>query len=148
MNQILDRIEEDYIKAIKSQDQGCVSVLRMLKSALVNAKISQGEELDDNDIIGVIRKEIKTRHESIVYLEKAGKINDITNENSSIEQLKQYLPPELSEEEIESRVDNAINQVGSKSVSDFGKIMGVVMQDLKGKADASKVSFIIKGKLV
>src|SRR3989344_8706605 len=99
MNRLLSKIEEDYIRAIKEQDQLAVSALRLLKSATGNAKISKGEELNDEEIINTIRKEIKNRNESIIYLERAGEADNVTAEKQSIELLRRYLPPEFSESE-------------------------------------------------
>ena len=147
MNRLLSKIEEDYIRAIKEQDQLAVSALRLLKSATGNAKISKGEELNDEEIINTIRKEIKNRNESIIYLERAGEADNVAAEKQSIELLRRYLPPEFSESEIESIIDRSITQAGSTSIADFGKIMGLAMQELKGKADASKVSTILRSKI-
>lgn len=141
------KVENDYIKAIKGQDRLAVSTLRMLKSALGNAKISQGEELNDSQVMVLIKKEIKNRNESIGYLEQAEKNDQVELEKDSIEILQKYLPPTLSDSEIELTVEKSIEQFGSKSVNDFGKIMGLVMPELKGKADATKVSSILKSKL-
>lgn len=147
MNNLLVKIEENYLQAVKGQDRLAVSTLRLLKSALGNAKISQGEELSDSEVMALIKKEIKNRNESIVYLERAEKNDQVKLEKDSIELLQKYLPPGLSDSEIESIVEKSIEKFGSKSVSDFGKIMGLVMSELKGKADPTKVSSIIKSKL-
>lgn len=147
MKKLLTEIEEDYLKAMKEQDRLAVSTLRMLKSALGNAKISQGEELDDSEVIAIVKKEIKNRNESIVYLEKAEKDDQIELEKDSIEILQKYLPPGLLDSEINSIIEKSIEKFGSKSVSDFGKIMGLIMPELKGKADAAKVSSILRSKL-
>lgn len=147
MNELQNTIEEDYLKAVKCQDKAVVSTLRMLKSSLGNAKIGKGDELSDDEVASLVRKEIKNRNESIVYLEQAGQADQIASEKQSIELLQNYLSPELSASEIESTIEKSIIEFGSKSINDFGKIMGLVMQELKGKADAAKVSSILKSKL-
>ena len=147
MNDIINLIEKNYIAAFKEKNILKISTLRMLKSALYNAKISKGKKLDDIDTIAIIRKEIKNRNESIVYLEKAEKDSEVIIEKQAIEILQKYLPMELSDTEIESIVNKSIECIGSKSINDFGKIMGLAMQELKGKTDATMVSSIIKAKL-
>lgn len=142
-----DRILKDMVSAMKSQDKLRLSVLRMVKGAIQLEEINKKSELTDDDVIGVLSKQIKTRKESILEFEKGNRNDLIEQTNKEIEILNEYMPEQLSEDEVVKIIDDAFNKVNPTSVSDMGKIMGIITPQLKGKADMSNVSRIVKEKL-
>lgn len=137
----------DLVNAMKNQDKETLSVLRMVKGAIQLEEINKKSELSDEDFIGVVSKQIKTRKESIVEFEKAGRNDLIEQTQKEIEILNKYMPEQLSEEEVLKIIDEAFNTVNPQTQSDMGKLMGFVTPKLKGKADMSFVSKTIKERL-
>ena len=137
----------DLVAAMKSQDKETLSVLRMVKGAIQLEEINKKSELSDEDFIGVVSKQIKTRKESITEFEKAGRTDLVDQTKKEIEILNKYMPEQLSEEEVLKVIDEAFNTVNPQTQSDMGKLMGFVTPKLKGKADMSFVSKTIKEKL-
>ena len=142
-----ERILSDLVSAMKSKDKDVLSVLRMVKGAIQLEEINKKQELNDEDIIAVLSKQIKTRKESIVEFEKAGREDLITQTKGEIEILSKYMPEQLSEEEVLKVIDEAFDTVKPEKPSDMGKLMGFVTPKLKGKADMGFVSKTIKEKL-
>ena len=142
-----DRIYQDIVAAMKAKDKDKLSVLRMLKGSLQLENINKGKELTDDVVIDVISREIKQRKESIAEFKKGGR-EDLANETvKEIEILKAYLPEQLSEEEIEKIIDQVFASVAPTSAKDMGKVMKEVTPLVKGKADMSHVSALIKERL-
>lgn len=137
----------DLVAAMKNQDKETLSVLRMVKGAIQLEEINKKSELSDEDFIGVVSKQIKTRKESIAEFEKAGRTDLVEQTQKEIEILNKYMPEQLSEEEVLKVIDEAFNTVNPQTQSDMGKLMGFVTPKLKGKADMSFVSKTIKEKL-
>ncbi|MBQ2946488.1 MAG: GatB/YqeY domain-containing protein [Bacilli bacterium] len=137
----------DLVVAMKSQDKETLSVLRMVKGAIQLEEINKKSELSDEDFIGVVSKQIKTRKESIAEFEKAGRTDLVDQTKKEIEILNKYMPEQLSEEEVLKVIDEAFNALNPQTQSDMGKLMGYVTPRLKGKADMSFVSKTIKEKL-
>ena len=142
-----EKILSDLTQAMKNQDKETLSVLRMVKGAIQLEEINKKSELNDDDVIGVISKQIKTRKESIQEFNKANRNDLIEQTNKEIEILNQYMPEQLSEEEVLKIIDDAFNTIKPQAQSDMGKLMGFVTPKLKGKADMSFVSRIIKERL-
>jgi len=137
----------DLVTAMKNQDKETLSVLRMVKGAIQLEEINKKSDLSDEDFIGVVSKQIKTRKESIAEFEKAGRTDLVDQTKKEIEILNKYMPEQLSEEEVLKVIDEAFNTVNPQTQSDMGKLMGFVTPKLKGKADMSFVSKTIKEKL-
>lgn len=137
----------DLVTAMKNQDKDTLSVLRMVKGAIQLEEINKKSELTDEDFIGVVSKQIKTRKESIAEFEKAGRTDLVEQTTKEIEILNKYMPEQLSEEEVLKVIEDAFNTVNPQTQSDMGKLMGFVTPKLKGKADMSFVSKTIKEKL-
>ena len=142
-----ERILKDMVSAMKSQDKLRLSVLRMVKGAIQLEEINKKSELTDEEVIGVLSKQIKTRKESIVEFEKGNRLDLIEQTNKEISILNEYMPAQLSEEEVNKIIDDAFSKVNPTSQSDMGKIMGIITPLLKGKADMSSVSKKVKEKL-
>lgn len=142
-----ERILEDLKNAMKAQDKEALAVIRMVKGAMQMEELNLKRELNDDEVIGVIAKQIKTRKESIVEFEKGGREDLIEKTNKEIEFLNNYMPEQLSIEEVNAKIDEAIEEVKPESMRDMGKLMAYLNPILKGKADMSEVSKIIKEKL-
>ena len=142
-----DKILKDMVAAMKSQDKLRLSVLRMVKGAIQLEEINKKSELSDDDVIGVLSKQIKTRKESIAEFEKGNRNDLIEQTNLEIAILNEYMPAQLSDDEVDKIINDAFNKVNPTSQSDMGKIMGMITPLLKGKADMSSVSKKVKGKL-
>ena len=138
---------KDLTSAMKNQDKDVLSVLRMVKGAIQLEEINKKHELNDEEFIGVVSKQIKTRRESITEFEKANRLDLINQTKKEIEILSKYMPEQMSEEEVLKVIDDAFTIVNPESQKDMGKIMGYVTPKLKGKADMSFVSKTIKDKL-
>lgn len=142
-----NKLLSDLTSAMKNQDKETLSVLRMVKGAIQLEEINKKHELTDDEFIAVISKQIKTRKESILEFEKAGRNDLIDKTSKEVEILNKYMPEQLSEEEILKVIDEAFNEVNPKAQSDMGRLMGYVNPKLKGKADMSFVSKTIKERL-
>ena len=141
------KLLNDLVSAMKNQDKETLSVLRMVKGAIQLEEINKKSELNDDDFIGVVSKQIKTRKESLIEFEKAGRTDLVEQTKNEIDILNKYMPEQLTEEEVLKVIDEAFDTVKPQAQSDMGKLMGYVNPKLKGKADMSFVSKTIKEKL-
>ncbi len=141
---LTEKIDADYIDAMKTKNESRVSVLRMLKSALQNSKIQLQKELTDDDVIKAIQKEIKQRKDSVSTYEVAGRTELADKEKAEIKILEKYMPEQLSNEELAVIVKSAIEETGATSVAEMGKVMGKVMPQVAGRADGSQISAKVK----
>lgn len=145
---MLDRITKDIVDAMKSRDTLKLSTLRLLKGAIDLEKINKKlDTISDEDIVVIISKQIKTRKESIMEFEKGNRTDLIDQTKKEIEILSSYMPELLSEDEVTKIIDEAIVKVGASTIKDMGLVMKEVSPKLKGRADMSLVSSIIKNKL-
>ena len=142
-----DKILKNLMEAMKNQDKETLNVLRMVKGAIQLEEINTKKNLSDDEVIGVLAKQIKTRKESIAEFEKANRVELIEQTNKEIEILNRYMPEQLSEEEVLKVIDEVFEEVKPESRKDMGKIMGIINPKLKGKADMSFVSKTIQEKL-
>jgi uncharacterized protein len=158
-----EKIEKDFKEALLKRDEREISTLRMLKAEIlkqekekrykksqervIEADLEKESVLSDEEIIGLILREIKKRKEAIFEFEK-GKRNDLVKkESQEIEILKRYLPEMLSEEEIKKMAKETIEKVGAKNIKDMGKVMKELMPKIQGKAEPPLVSQIVKNLL-
>lgn len=142
-----ERILEDLKNAMKSKDKETLSVIRMVKGSIQLEEINKKQELNDDEIISIIAKQIKTRKESIAEFEKGGRVDLIASTASEIEILNKYMPEQMSEEEVLVIIEQAFNEVNPTSIKDMGKLMGLITPKVKGKADLGFVNKIIREKL-
>ena len=145
-----DKIQEDLKQAMLSKEAEKLSTIRMLKSALQYFEIQKGGagySATDEDVIDVVGREIKKRRESIEMFQKGGRQELVDKEQLELEQLQDYLPEQLSKDEIIELVNDVISQTGAKTMQDMGKVMGLLSTQIKGKADGSLVSTIVREKL-
>ena len=142
-----DRIKNDIISALKEKDTLKLQTLRGVKGEADLEHINKKVEITDELLINVISHQIKTRRESIVEFEKGNRDDLISKTNDEIVLLQAYLPKQLDEEEINKILDSAFDKVKPSSSKDMGLIMKEITPLLKGKADMSHVSSIIKERL-
>ena len=134
-------------EAMKNKDEIRKNTITMLRSAILQVEKDTKKVLNDDEIIGIVAKEVKKRKDSISDYEKADRQDIIDDLKKEIEILSKYLPEQLTEEEIEKMVDIAINEVGATSARDMGKVMQYLRPKTNGKADGKVVSNIVKEKL-
>jgi len=142
-----EQIEKDYIQAMKNKDESSVSTLRMLKSAIHNGEIQKKKEMDDAELASLIQGQIKLRKDSIELYKKGNRPELAQKEEKEVDILKQYLPEQMPEEEVRAIIKKAIADTGASGMQDMGKVMGKIMPELKGRADGSLVSNIVKEEL-
>lgn len=142
-----ERINNDMITYMKAKDSFSLGVIRMAKGAIGLEKINLKRDLNDEEVIGVIAKQIKMRNDSITEFKKANRDDLVEQTEKEIAILKQYMPEELSDDEVISIIDAAFTKVNPTSSKDMGLIMKEVSPKLKGRADMSKVNVIIKDRL-
>jgi hypothetical protein len=147
ISSIKEKLLEDMKKAMKNKEKEKLSVIRMARAAIKNVEIEKRKDLDDDETIEVIAREVKQRKESIKEYEKVGKDNVVEDLKKEIEVLEEYLPEQLTRAEIETLVMEVIKKVGATSMADMGKVMGIIIPEVRGRAGGSEVSAIVKEKL-
>lgn len=144
MGALADKVRADMTAAMKAQEKERLSTLRMLQSSLKNEQINVGHELTDEEAMTVIRKAMKQREDSIEQYTNAGRTELADKERSEMELLKTYLPPELTEAEVESGLREIIASTGAQSKKDFGKVMKEATARFKGRVDGKKIQEIVQ----
>ncbi len=142
-NQIL----EDLKIAMKKQDKEALSVIRMLKGAIQMEELNTKRELTDDEVVGIVSKQIKTRKESIIEFQKGKREDLITQTTNEIKILEKYLPEQLTEEEVLAIIEEAFSKVKPESMKDMGKLMSIITPKVKGRYDMAEISTIVKCKL-
>ena len=143
-----EKIIADLTASMKAQDAARTSTLRMVKASMMNRKIEKGAELDDDDMLKLLRSLVKQRKDSVEQYEKAGRKDLVDKEQAEIVVIESYLPQPATEAEIEQAVTAAIEETGASSMKDMGKVMKATQTALAGKnADGKLVSEIVKSKL-
>ena len=142
-----EQIKNDLKSSMKSGDNIVRGVLRMLFSDIKNAEINQRKELTDDSIAEIIKKNIKSRKDSIEQYTKGNREDLANQEKVELEILEKYMPEQMSEDEVRKIVSNVIKKSEAVSVSDFGKIMGAVMREVGNKADGNLVGGIVREEL-
>ena len=144
---LTERINQDVKQAMKARDKETLKVLRMLKWALQMEQLEHSEPLNEEQEITIISRELKQRKDSLAEFEKAGRQDLVDEVTDEIVVVERYLPKQLSEEEIEVEVRKVMDELNATSKSDFGKVMGKAMANLKGKADGNLVKEVTKNLL-
>ena len=143
------KINQDYVTAMKARDQVRSSTLNFLRAQIKNVRIEKREEtVSDADVITVIKKQIKQRQDSIEQYTKGGRQDLADKETAELNILKEYLPKELSDEHIKAIIAETLNESQATSVKDMGKVMKGVMDKVAGNADNKKVSDLVKQALM
>lgn len=140
-------LDAEIISAMKEKNTIKLNTLRGVKAAMKKENIDAKKEINDELLIDVVTKEIKTRKESIKDFEKGNRQDLVDKTNEEIKILEIYLPEQLTDEEINEIIDKVFSEVNPTSIKDMGAVMGRVTPLVKGKADMGKVSGIIREKL-
>ncbi|MEN8263970.1 MAG: GatB/YqeY domain-containing protein [Nitrospirota bacterium] len=144
---VFEKIEYDLKKSLKSGDKNRVSILRMVKSDVKNREIEKGDPLTDEDIQAILRSFSKKARESIDQFTKAGRDELAEKEKAELAVIQEYLPKQLSEEDVRKTVRDVIDETGAAGVKDMGRVMKSVMAKLKGQADGRLVNNLVKEAL-
>jgi len=144
MGKLSDQVRADLTESMKARSAERTSVLRMLQAAIKNEQINVQHELSDEEVMTVIRKAVKQRHDSIEQYTKGNRPDLAAKEQSELEILKTYMPPELTDEEIESGVREIIASTGAQSKKDMGKVMKEATARFKGRVDGKKIQEIVQ----
>lgn len=147
MSEILERMRKDMFKAVKDHDQVISGIIQLAIASVKNFEISKGEDVSEEEIIEVLRKESKKLQDSIDQFTSAGRTDLVDSTRIQLEYIKQYLPQMMTLEEIEGFVDSTIKEMGEVSMKDMGRVMGAVMGKLQGKAEGNAVKDIVIKKL-
>ncbi len=144
---MIEKLKNDMVLAMKNQDKERLTVIRMVKSAIDLEHIDKKRELNDELFLDVINKQIKMRRDSLVEFEKANRTDLVEKTQKELAILEEYLPEQLSREEVVEAIEKLFEQIKPESQKDMGKVMKEASATLKGKADMKEVSTIIKDKL-
>ena len=142
-----EQLNEDMKQAMRAKDKNRLSAIRMVRGAVRDKEINSQAELDDDGVLEVIASQIKKRKDALEQLRQSNRDDLVGAEIEQINILQEFLPAQLSEEEIETVVINAIEELGATSMRDMGKVMGKLVPQLRGKVDNSVVSQIVRQKL-
>lgn len=143
MGKLTERIRADLTESMKARTAERTSTLRMLQAAIKNEQINVGRELSDEEALAVIRKGIKQRHDSVEQFTKGNRPELAAKEQAESEILKSYMPPELSDAEIESGLREIIASTGAQSKKDMGKVMKEATARFKGRVEGKKIQEIV-----
>jgi len=142
-----DKLMEDLKDAMKNHDEVKKNTVTMIRAAIKQIEVDKKVVLEDNDIIDIISKEAKKRKDALAEFEKAGREDLIAQTNEELAIIKNYLPEELSEEELTSIIEETIKEVGAETMKDMGRVMQAVKAKTAGRADGRVINEIVKQKL-
>jgi len=142
-----ERLMEDMKDSMKKGEQVRLSAIRMVRAGIKNKEIELGRELKDEDVVGVITSAIKQRKDSYTQFLNGNRMDLAEKEKKEIEVLSMYLPEQMGEDEIKKRLREIISETGAATSKDIGKVMKILMPELKGKADGNLVNRIAREML-
>ncbi len=142
-----EKLMEDLKDAMKNHDEVKKNTITMIRAAIKQIEVDKRVELEDNDVIDIISKEAKKRKDALAEFEKAGRDDLINQTNEELAIIKNYLPEELSVEELTSIIEETIKEVGAETMKDMGKVMQAVKTKTAGRADGKTINEIVKSKL-
>jgi len=143
---LIAKIQEDVKAAMRSKAKERLQTLRLITAAIKQIEVDQRIELDDAGLLTVLEKMLKQRKDSIEQFDKAGRDDLSDKEKAEVLIIQEYMPEQMSEDEVAAIVDAAISSTGAESMKDMGKVMGVVKPQVAGKADMGLVSKLVKAK--
>ena len=141
------QLQDEMKAAMKSGDKPRLGVIRLILAAIKQREVDERIELDDTQVLLVLDKMVKQRRDSVEQFEKAGRTELADQEKYEIGVIQEYLPAQLSDEEISTLITEAIAATGAASMKDMGKVMGMLKPKLQGRADMGAVSGLIKKNL-
>lgn len=143
MANLREKLQEDLRTALRQRDVLRRSVIRLIMAGVVNGDIAQGSPLDDSGILGVIAKEARQRKESIEAFRQGNRQDLVSQEEAELGVLMEYLPRQMSREEILAVAQKAIQDLGATGPGDKGKVMRQLVPQLKGKAEGGEINEIV-----
>lgn len=141
---LIENLRKDMFSATKEGNTEKVDILKMAMASIKNAQVASEEELSDTDMEKILRKEVKKIEDSIVQYTQMGREDLLQREKHQLEVLQEYLPEQMSEEEIEKVVKSKIDELKPEGMKDMGKVMGIVMKELGGNADGNTVREMVQ----
>ena len=144
---MFEKITKDLTEAMKAKDTFRTSVLRMLKSALKNEEINKKSPLTDDDVLAIIKKQVKTRKDSMNEYASYNRMDLADSLQKEIDILNEYLPEELSDDELEKIVKETITKVKAESIKQMGMVIKTISSEYGARCDMAKVSKLVKEKL-
>ncbi len=138
------RLETDAKTALKSKDRVRLGLIRVVRAQVKNAEIAKKHELSEEETIEVVVSVVKARRESLDYAVKGNRSDLVLEAEQELQILADYLPQQLSEEEIQDIVQRAIRETGAESPKDMGRVMGIIMPQVKGRADGKLVNNLVR----
>ncbi|MFC4767952.1 GatB/YqeY domain-containing protein [Effusibacillus consociatus] len=144
---LAERLDADMKQAMKDKDKVRLSTIRLIRTAIKNAEIDQKKTLTDEDILAVLNRELKQRRDSLQAFQDAGRSDLVDQVQQEINVLQDYLPAQLSEDELREIVAATIAEVGAESKKDMGKVMGALMPKVQGRADGKLVNQLVQAHL-
>jgi len=142
-----DQIFADMKTAMREKNASKLESIRMLRAAIQRKEVDDQTEIGDEDVLAILQKQIKQSQDAIKQFTDGDRADLAEKEQVHVDNLKDYLPEQLGDDEIASAVEAAIASSGAESMKDMGKVMGILKGQLQGKADMGKVSGVIKAKL-
>ncbi|WP_123039809.1 GatB/YqeY domain-containing protein [Cohnella candidum] len=139
-----ERLNEDMKQAMKAGDKFRLQTIRMVRSSIKNQEIELRRPLDDNELIQVVSRELKQRRDSLQDFQRGGREDLVAGVSAEIDIISQYLPQQLTEEEIKDIVMQTMQETGASSKADLGKLMGALMPKVKGRADGKLVNQLVQ----
>lgn len=138
-----EKLVDDRKQALKARDKVRTSVIRLVLAAVKNAEIARQAALEDTDILGIIAKEVRQRHESIEAFKQGDRQDLVAQEEAELAILNEYLPRQMTREEIITEARRVIDEVGAQGPGDKGKVMPQLITQLKGKADGREINAVV-----
>ena len=138
-----EKLQSDLLESMRSKNAGRLSTLRLLKASIQNAEIAKGEPLEDDEVLAVLSREAKQRRESISEFRKGNRTDLVEKEEAELATIVEYMPQQMSRDEIIAAAQGVIAEVGAQGPSDMGKVMGKLMPQLREKADGKEVSDVV-----
>lgn len=144
-----ERLTDDMKQAMKDKEAGKLrlSVIRMVRASIKNVEIDRKKELAEEEVLDVLAKELKLRRDAMVEFEKANRLDLVENLEKEVAVLMDYLPQQLTEEEVRAFVTDAVQQTQASNAKDMGKVMAALMPKVKGRADGKLVNTIVREML-
>ena len=142
-----DQLSHDLKEAMRAKDRVRLGAIRMLSAAILEKEKSGGGDVTEDDLIAIVQKQAKQRRDSIEQFRSAGRDDLVDIEEAELAILEQYLPAQLSDEEIRTTVQQIVKKTGASGMQDMGRVMGHAMQALRGKADGNRVRQAVEAVL-
>ena len=138
------KLDNDFITAVKARDAFAVSVLRMLRAAMKNTEIEKREELDEDTILALMKSEVKKLRDALEQFKSGGRDDLVEKNEKEIAFLEKYLPAQLDDDALRAIVKDVITEFGEVTSKDFGRVMSAAMKEANGQADGGRVSALVK----